>query len=174
VTFGNKLIAEIPHLRRFARSLTRNADQADDLVQSVLERALAREHLLRKPGSLRSWLFRILYNSHLNACKRASAQEVPTDFTESAHLAPSVAANQEQRIEVIEVLSALDRLPLEQRAAITMTAIEGLSYDEAAKVLDIPMGTLMSRIYRGRQALRGISESDAPKAQLRATLRLVE
>ncbi|WP_282091761.1 sigma-70 family RNA polymerase sigma factor [Epibacterium ulvae] len=168
--FGDKLVQEIPHLRRFARSLTRDKDEADDLLQATLERALAKKHMLRKPGSLRSWLFRIMYNAHINTRQKASAREVPMDFLEDSPLVVSVIANQEQQMEVNDILAALYQLPIEQRAAISLTAIEGLSYREASKVLKIPQGTLMSRLFRGRQALRRTTGEDTVALRTGPTL----
>ena len=152
--FQDRLIDEIPHLRRFARSLAGSVHDADDLVQATLERALTRGAQLRNPGSLRSWLFRILYNVHLSARARSSAGEIPTDFTESDTLTPPVPPRDGAQLDARTVLAALAALPVDQRAALTLTAVEELSYSEAAAALDIPVGTLMSRIFRGRQRLR--------------------
>lgn len=174
LAFETRLVLEIPHLRRFARSLARDQDEADDLLQTVLERALAKGHLIRKPGSLRSWLFRIMYNSHLNIRQKASSREIATDFQNGTGAVASNYADQERQLEVADVLAALQRLPLDQRAAITLTAVEDLTYAEAAKVLDIPQGTLMSRIYRGRQALRRLTEENGLSEQQRPTLHRVK
>lgn len=152
-----RLIREIPHLRRFARSLTRDAADADDLVQSVLERALGRLQLLRKPSSLRSWLFRITYNLHINERIRQRRVPIPMDPSDPA-LDLAVAPDQLVGLEAQGVVDALYLLPEDQRAAIILTAIEELSYKEAASVLDIPIGTLMSRLYRGRLRLRELTD----------------
>ena len=144
---------EIPHLRRYALALRRDPDAADDLVQDCLERALRKRHLWRRRGSMRSWLFRILYTVFVNTNKKQSRdkQAVPLDaiaFTLAA------SPSQELYVEYREMAKALSQLPEQQYAAIILIALEGFSYDEAAWILGIPIGTLRSRLYRGREALR--------------------
>jgi len=151
---------EIPHLRRYARSLTNNADEADDLVQDCLERAINKRQLWSQKGSLRSWLFRMLYNLFLNggrARKRQQAQVNIDDAPDS--LAPetlAVNAAPDKRIECWRVAQALDELPPEQRDAVLLVSLESMPYDEAADTLGIPIGTLRSRVSRGREALRAL------------------
>ncbi len=146
---------EIPHLRRYARTLLRDADGADDLVQDCLERALRKRHLWRRTGSLRSWLFRIVFTQYLNgSARRARAQR--TEGLEAIDRVFALPASQEYHAEAVEVLDALFHLEEDQRAAILLVAIEGMSYDEAAHALGIPIGTLRSRLWRGREALRSM------------------
>ncbi|WP_366653876.1 RNA polymerase sigma factor [Fodinicurvata sp. EGI_FJ10296] len=151
---------EIPHLRRYARSLTNNADEADDLVQDCLERAINKRQLWTQKGSLRSWLFRMLYNLFLNggrARKRQQAQVNIDDAPDS--LAPdilSVNGAPDKRIECWRVAQALEELPPEQRDAVLLVSLESMPYDEAAATLGIPIGTLRSRVSRGREALRAL------------------
>lgn len=151
---------EIPHLRRYARSLTNNADEADDLVQDCLERAINKRQLWSQKGSLRSWLFRMLYNLFLNggrARKRQQAQINIDDAPDS--LAPeslAVNAAPDKRIECWRVAEALEELPPEQRDAVLLVSLESMPYDEAADTLGIPIGTLRSRVSRGREALRAL------------------
>ncbi len=143
---------EVPRLRRYAMSLVNNADAADDLVQDTLERAIRKRHLWQRRGSMRSWLYRILYNVFLNqiAAREKRRKEITLD------LAPTLSepAFQEQHAMCRDIAEAMGRLPAQQRAAIALTAVEGLSYDEAAGVLGIPIGTLRSRLSRGREMLK--------------------
>jgi len=144
---------EIPHLRRYARSLLHDVEAADDLVQDCLERALRKRHLWSRRGSLRSWLFRILYTQFLNGRPRRRRERME-DGGEATEIAQSVPAAQEAHLEARDVVDAVARLPDDQRAVILLVALEGMSYDEAAGVLGIPIGTLRSRLWRGREALR--------------------
>ena len=156
---------EIPHLRRYARALRQNAEAADDLGQDCLERAIRKRHLWRREGSIRSWLFRILYRIYLNDQKqRGRSKSIPI---EEAHLQSSLP-RQEKRIEVLDVAEALDRLPVEQRAAILLVALEGMTYDEAASTLRIPIGTVRSRISRGREGLLALGIPSPTAARLRS------
>lgn len=158
---------ETPHLRRYARVLTGDAERADDLVQDCLERALRKRHLWQPKGSLRSWLFRMLYRVHLNSRKGRMVERlsVPLD---AAGIERSISpANQEARVEFQNIADALERLPDAQRQAIMLVGLEGMSYEEAAWILEIPIGTLRSRLSRGREALAALYSDDAGRAQLR-------
>ena len=156
---------EIPRLRRYARSLTGDSDSADDLVQDCLERAIRKRHLWRRHGSIRNWLYRVLYNVFLNRIQGdRSRRHVPLDRVDGVLITP---ARQEQEIECKDIVSAMQNLPDEQRAAIALTALEGLSYDEAAEVLDVPIGTLRSRLFRGRDKLRELYEEPPLRTPLR-------
>ena len=144
---------EIPHLRRYALALLRDTDAADDLVQDCLERALRKRRLWQRQGSMRSWLFRMLYNIFLNAknTRRRARLTVPLEA-----ITPTMAESprQEKYVECRDITEALSQLPKQQYAAIILIALEGLSYDEAAWILGIPVGTLRSRLSRGRETLR--------------------
>ena len=146
---------EIPHLRRYARALLRDADAADDLVQDCLERALRKRHLWRRKGSLRSWLFRIVYTQFLNGrSHRARAQKTTTlDELERPVALPAAQLDHAEAVEVLDQLLTIDE---DQRAALLLVAVEGMAYDEAADALDIPIGTLRSRLWRGREALKAM------------------
>jgi RNA polymerase sigma-70 factor, ECF subfamily len=146
---------EIPHLRRYARALMRDTDAADDLVQDCLERALRKRQLWRRQGSMRSWLFRMLYNVFLNTRNAQRRDRLTVPFEA---IAPTMAESprQEKYVECRDIAEALDQLPEQQYAAIMLIALEGLSYDEAAWVLGIPVGTLRSRLSRGRETLRAL------------------
>jgi RNA polymerase sigma-70 factor (ECF subfamily) len=154
---------EIPRLRRYALTLTRDPAAADDLVQDTLERAIRKRHLWKRRGSLRGWLYRILYHVFLNQASRRRKRASELDLDAAPE--PSAAGTPETAIICRDIVSAMQELPPEQRAAIALTAVEGLSYDEAAAALDIPVGTLRSRLSRGRERLR--ETFDAAEPQLR-------
>ena len=143
----------IPALRRYARALVRNRANADDLVQDCLERAVSRWYQ-RRDGDVRAWLFTILHNLAVNQFRESSAGgwHVPIDATSEDNVGE--AAVQEQRLMYKDVLSKLARLPEDQRAVLLLVAVEGLSYADAAKVLNIPVGTVMSRLSRARERLQ--------------------
>jgi RNA polymerase sigma-70 factor, ECF subfamily len=154
--FLDEMEATVPALRRYARALTRNADKADDLVQDCLERALRKRRLWRPSGSLRGWLFRILLNLYRNGARqqRRRGDDVPL---ETMLVEPAIPAPQPGRIALAEMSRALDALPEEQRQALLLVVLEGASYGEAATILGIPAGTLMSRLSRARAALRAMT-----------------
>lgn len=158
-----RIAREIPHLRRFARSLVRDQDRADDLVQDCLERAIRKQHLWRSTGSVRSWMFRMLYNLFLNQ-KRTQRSEMPVDDVSDIQL--SVPARQEKRAVCRDIGNALELLPPEQKAVILLVALEGVTYDEASEILGIAVGTVRSRLSRGRDHLRSLYSGDA-NVQLR-------
>ncbi len=147
------LIAEIPHLRRYARSLARDPDAADDLVQSCLERALKRFQLWQPERRLRPWLFTILHNLYVDSLRHRTSAAAQQPVAEVVNLA-SQAANQEQAVTAQRVLHQIDRLPPEQRDVVLLVGVNELTYAEAAEVLGIPAGTLMSRLHRARARLR--------------------
>lgn len=149
-----KLIEEqIPKLRRYARALTRDPVAADDLVQDALERAWGRLHLWRSGTNMRAWLFTILHNVHANQVRAASIRPQLTTLAEWES-SGSHAASQEDRVMVRSLAQAIDLLPEEQRTIVLLIGLEELTYEEAAKVLDVPIGTIMSRLSRGREKLR--------------------
>jgi RNA polymerase sigma-70 factor (ECF subfamily) len=161
----DRLIAEIPHLRRYARVLVRGAQEADDLVQACLERALRKFHLWQSERKLRSWLFSIMYNIHVDGTRTLANSRPALALDDVAE--PSRMANQEDRADVSTVLAAVDRLPHDLRDVLVMVAIRELSYAEAAEALDIPMGTLMSRLNRARERLRASLGMEKPRPPLR-------
>ncbi len=153
--FLDEIEQSVPALRRYARALTRNADRADDLVQDCLERAIRKRGLFRPTGPLQAWLFRILINLWRNDLRfeRRRGEHVPIDSIAE----PSVAPAQPGRIALAEMSRAIDRLPDDQREALLLVVLQGMSYEEAARTLGIPPGTLMSRIGRARAALRTLT-----------------
>lgn len=156
---------QIPHLRRFALALTRDEDRADDLVQDCLERALRKRHLWHRRGSLRSWMFRLLYRIHADH-KRSRWRERATETVEAMG-ETALPPEQERRVDCRNIAEALDRLPADQRSAILLVALEGLPYDQAAAILGIPIGTLRSRLSRGRESLRQTYTASAGQTVLR-------
>jgi len=152
----------VPALRRYARALTHDADLADDLVQDSLERAIRKREFWKPTGPLRAWLFRILLNVHRNDLRtRRRAQAVISPDPPAAE--PAGTASQHGRLALAETARAMQALAPEQREALLLVAVEGMSYAEAAGVLGIPTGTLMSRLARGRAALRQAIEDGPPK-----------
>jgi RNA polymerase sigma-70 factor (ECF subfamily) len=150
--------AEIPHLRRFARYLARDIDRGDDLVQECLTRAIAKNDTWTPGTNLRAWLFTILKNCHINDLRRARrADEMPDE-----HPLLTVPANQDAHVGLLEVRDAYLRLSDEHREVLLLVAIEGLQYDEAAAILNVPVGTIRSRLSRARQALRAALETPEP------------
>ncbi len=144
----------IPALRRYARALMRDRAAADDLVQDCLERAVSRWHQ-RRDGSVRAWLFTILHNLAVTQFRQATARgrHMPID---DAAVSRSSSARQRRSNRLIyqDVLGKLAKLPEEQRAVLLLVAVEDLSYADAAAVLNVPVGTVMSRLSRARERLQ--------------------
>lgn len=163
---------QIPHMRRYALALTRDRETADDLVQDSLERALRKKHLWHKRGSMRSWLFRILYRKCIDHYRTVRPQTVPAD-TEVIDGTLAQPPDQEARIDCRNVCDALERLPKEQRAVVLLVALEGLPYDEVAEITKTPIGTVRSRLSRARETLRTIRETGTEQAR-RVKLRMVK
>lgn len=151
-----QLGSEVPHLRRYARALVFCPSAADDLVQSSLERALSREDQWDPAQGLRSWLFRILHNLHVSAIRR---QQREARLNRMEFRTDSFNANQESISELDQVRNAMDQLPTDQREVLLLVAVEGFSYEEAASILDVPLGTVQSRLSRARQELRKLTEA---------------
>jgi RNA polymerase sigma-70 factor (ECF subfamily) len=144
---------EIPRLRRYARALTRSADRADDLVQETLLRAICKSHLWQAGTDIRAWLFTIMHNHYVNMVRRAMRDEATIDIEQ---MSSSLVANTDPTAssQLRELEEALARLPAEQREVILLVGLEGMSYESAAEVLSVPVGTVRSRLSRGRDALR--------------------
>lgn len=150
--FGEQVGTLLPRLRRFARALTRHPQDADDLVQLAVERALTRSSQWRPDSSLTNWMLAIVRNAWIDETRSRRRRD--------AVLAPENEAVEvgdtgtDRDIELWSIQSALDRLPEEQRLAVALVLVEGLSYREAAQVMEVPIGTLTSRLARGRLALQ--------------------
>ena len=149
----NLIVAEIPRLRRYARALTGDAARADDLVQDTIERALSRWSLWRSGTNLRAWMFAIMHNLFVNQIKSAQRIEYVGDDP-----LPDLAsrATQSDALEVRDLAGALQKLSPEQREVLLLVGLEELSYEQAAKALGIPIGTVMSRLSRARERLRAL------------------
>jgi RNA polymerase sigma-70 factor (ECF subfamily) len=147
------LLAWVPRLRRYARALAGNRDDADDLVQDTLERAWTRASLWRSVADMRAWLFGIMHNLHVDALRRGRLATVAIDAeTPEAAVAPT----QGDRLAVRDLAAALDRLAPEQREIVLLVALEDMAYADIARTLGIPVGTVMSRLSRGRERLRAL------------------
>lgn len=161
VTFEDELIGLLPRLRRFARSLVFAAADADDLCQAAIERALKSRNQWQPGTRLDSWMYRIMRNAWIDtarATKRRSETFVDAEAGEGVGDAGDRAI--EARVELLNVGRAMAMLPPEQREAVALVLVEGLAYKDAAAVLEIPMGTLTSRLVRGREALmRALGEA---------------
>ena len=149
-----RIIELLPRLRRFARNLTRNPHDADDVVQIAIERALTRLDQWHRDARLDSWLFRIVRNAWIDEM-RSRARRDALFAPEEAGEAVGVAAI-DREVDRLSVEAAMSRLPEEQRSAVSLGLVEGLPYKEAALVLDVPIGTLTSRLARGREALQAM------------------
>ena len=147
------LVLEIPRLRRYARLLVRDLAYADDLVQECLVRAVSKLHTYTPGTNLRAWLFVILRNVLINDYNRGQRGPSFTEIPET-HANLAVSGGQEQHLMLKEVRAALDLLPEEQREIILLVPVGGLAYEEVAQVLDLPIGTVRSRLSRARTALR--------------------
>ena len=151
--FGSLLEHEIPRLRRYARALTRDATRADDLVQSCLLRALSKSHLWQPGTDLRAWLFTILHNQHVNDVRRAVREGINIPVEDVAPVL-TVPSTQGAALQLRDLDRAMTRLPEEQRQVLLLVGLEGMRYEEVAAVLDVPVGTVRSRLSRGRDTLR--------------------
>ena len=150
--FGRLLESEIPRLRRYARALTRNTAKADDLVQSSLVRALEKQHLWQPGSNLRAWLFTILHNQHVNEVRRLLRQGSlgPVEEAEPVYVEPVADAS----LQLRDLQRAINTLSYEQREVLLLVGLEGMRYEQVATILDIPVGTVRSRLSRARSTLR--------------------
>ena len=164
--FLQVLQTEIPRLRRYARALTRDWSRADDLVQNRLMRAIAKRDLWQPGTDLRAWLFTILHNQHVNDIRR-SVRESARVPVEEVGATLTVPPNAVSALQLRDLDRAIATLPAEQRQAILLVGLEGLSYEKVAAILDVPVGTVRSRLSRGRDTLRkrmGTTRRTAPGA----------
>ena len=161
----------IPALRRYARALMRNRAAADDLVQDCLERAVSRWRQ-RGDGSVQAWLFAILHNLAVDQFRKSASRGRHVTIDETSEGYFGEAASQEHRVMYQDVMNKLAKLPEEQRSVLLLVAVEDLSYADAAKVLGIPVGTVMSRLSRARERLQqeieGVTETSGNIVPLRS------
>ena len=151
---------EIPRLRRYARALTRDSSRADDLVQDTLVRGLAKAHLWQPGTNMRAWLFAIMHNQYVNNVRWAQREGAIVDVDQVASTLVATADPTASR-QLSELDHALGHLANGQREVVLLVGLEGMSYNEAAKILRVPIGTIRSRLGRAREALRllmGIDE----------------
>jgi RNA polymerase sigma-70 factor (ECF subfamily) len=160
--FHHRLEQEIPRLRRYARALTRNAVRADDLVQETLVRALRKEHLWQAGTNLRAWLFTIMHNQNVNDVRRAMRDDTVDLENCSERLTATTDPTASHQLRELD--HALARLPEEHRQVILLVGLEGMSYEDAAAILDVPIGTIRSRLSRGRESLRKLMDMEAKSA----------
>jgi RNA polymerase sigma-70 factor (ECF subfamily) len=155
----DSIVELIPRLRRYARAMTGNSARADDLVQDTLERAWSRRHLWRRGSDLRAWLFTVMHNVFVNQLRQNREAHGHTPFEED-HESSAFAAP-EQALELRDLARALELLPTEYREVVLLVGLEQMSYGEVAKVLGAPLGTIMSRLSRGRERLRALMSGQA-------------
>jgi RNA polymerase sigma-70 factor, ECF subfamily len=156
---------EIPRLRRYARALTRATDRADDLVQDTLVRALNKGHLWQPGTDIRAWLFTIMHHQFVNTVRRDAREKATVNIE---HVSPTLAATTDPtaRRQLIELDRALARLPSEQREVVLLVGLEGMAYETVAQILGVPIGTVRSRLSRGRERLRELMGRDREPQQL--------
>ena len=158
------LLTWVPRLRRYARALVGNREDADDLVQDTLERALSKSALWRGVSDMRAWLFSMMHNLHVDGVRRPRLHTVVLDDdTPEVPVAPTQA----DRLAVLDLQAALGRLPVEQREIILLVALEDMSYADVAATLGIPIGSVMSRLSRGRERLRSLMQGQPDPVRLK-------
>ena len=160
----DRLIEEhIPRLRRYARALIGDRSRADDLVQDTLERAWGKFHLWQRGSDLRAWLFSVMHNVHVNKIRKEGLSPALIPLEDDALDVPT-RAEQEDGLKVRDVHAALACLSHEQREVLLLVGLEEMRYEEAAQVLGVPVGTVMSRLSRGRERLRQVMTGEAVPA----------
>jgi len=159
---AKRLVELIPRLRRYARALVGDRATADDLVQDTLERAWAKLHLYRRGTDLRAWLFTVMHNVHVNRIRATRATDPLED--EMPELAE---AQRPDALLMRDLDRAISRLPADQRAVLLLVTLEEMSYDEVARTLGIPIGTVMSRLSRAREKLRAMMAGQPVSTKLK-------
>ena len=150
---------QIPRLRRYARALTCTRDRADDLVQDTLSRALEKEQLWQTGTNLRAWLFTIMHNQNVNNVRRDVRESAAVEIERVSMTLPATTDPSASR-KMVELDRALARLPLGQQQVILLVGLEGMSYEDTAGILSIPVGTVRSRLSRGRDTLRQLLDME--------------
>jgi RNA polymerase sigma-70 factor (ECF subfamily) len=164
MTLHDELLQHLPRLRRYARALISNREQADDLVQDTVERALSRLALFHAGTDLRAWLFTVMHNVFANQVRKASFRATHVSIDDDTLPLRELAAhgNPLAALEVRDLDYALQRLPLDQRQVVLLVGLEEMSYAQVALALDVPIGTVMSRLSRGRERLRTLMSGASP------------
>jgi RNA polymerase sigma factor (sigma-70 family) len=158
----------IPALRRYAGALLRNPAAADDLVQDCLERVIGRWHQRRADGNAQTWVFTILHNLAVNRLKQTARRGPHLAIDDADETVLAGPASQEDRLRYRDLMRGLQALPEDQRSVLLLVSVEDVSYAEAARVLDVPVGTVMSRLSRAREnLLRAMEAGPRPAASLR-------
>jgi RNA polymerase sigma-70 factor, ECF subfamily len=157
--FHRLIEQQIPRLRRYTRALTRNRERADDLVQDTLTRALSKEQFWQPGTNLRAWLFTIMHNQNVNNVRRGVRASGALEIEGISVALPAPSDSTASR-QMFELERAIAQLPLEQRQVILLVGLEGMSYQDAAGILVIPVGTVRSRLSRGRDALRKLLDME--------------
>jgi RNA polymerase sigma-70 factor, ECF subfamily len=156
--FKDQVIAELPFLRRFARSLCGDAALADDLVQDCVERAISKLHLYDPARPLRAWMFAILRNIFISGLRQKSRLPISKTIDELREGEGAQAPDQESYMSIALIERALDELPAQQREVLILVSLEELSYRETADIIGVPIGTVMSRLSRARSQFQNILE----------------
>jgi RNA polymerase sigma-70 factor (ECF subfamily) len=157
--FHRLIEQQIPRLRRYARALTRNRDRADDLVQDTLSRALDKQQFWQPGTNLGAWLLTIMHNQNVNNFRRGVRESPAVDIEWVSATLPATTDPSASR-KMVELDRALARLPLGQRQVILLVGLEGMSYEETSRILGIPVGTVRSRLSRGRDTLRELLDME--------------
>ena len=166
--FGRLLEKEIPRLRRYAFALTRNVSRADDLVQDTLVRAIAKQSFWQSGTNLRAWLFTVMHNLNVNGVRRRVREGTAVNLDDEWPF-PIAATDPTGGLSLRDLDRALVRISEQQRQVILLIGLEGFSYHEAAKMLNVPIGTIRSRLSRGRQSLRTLMDwRDVTEAEISA------
>jgi RNA polymerase sigma-70 factor, ECF subfamily len=157
---------EIPRLRRYARALTRASDRADDLVQDTLLRALTKLHLWQPGTDIRAWLFTIMHHQYVNTVRRVAREA--TTVVDIEHISSNLVATTDPtaRRQLVELDRALAQLSAEQREVLLLVGLERMDYDSVAQILGVPIGTVRSRLSRGRERLRELMGRDREPQQI--------
>jgi RNA polymerase sigma-70 factor (ECF subfamily) len=159
-----EIVACIPSLRRYARGLTPDRERADDLVQDTLERAWGKFSMWQKRGAVRAWMFGIMHNLFVDRLR--AQRSTPEDSAGDALPEAPQRATQSDRLEIVDLDKALQRLPPEQREVLLLVAVEELTYREVATALGVPIGTVMSRLSRARERLRAELEGSVQPSRM--------
>jgi RNA polymerase sigma-70 factor (ECF subfamily) len=165
----DELAVHVPRLRRYARALINNRDLADDLVQDTLERALAHLEQFHTGSDLRAWLFTIMHNHFVNQVRKSTSHgaHISVEDESIPEADYAVPATQLEMLEVRDLDYALQRLPEDQREVVLLVGLEEMTYCEVALALEIPIGTVMSRLSRGRERLRALMSGLIPRTNLK-------
>jgi RNA polymerase sigma-70 factor (ECF subfamily) len=159
--FHRLIEQQIPRLRRYARALTRDPERADDLVQETLGRAITKAHLWQTGTNIRAWLFAIMHNQYVTAVRRAIREVSTVNVEDCSNLIATTDPTASRQLHELDC--ALAQIPEEQRQVILLVGLEGMSYEEAGAVLNVAVGTIRSRLSRGRAALRRLMDMEAKR-----------